>query len=131
MKRKSTLIIAVVLILAVSIPMLAMVAGGARRDDTTGNLTNGRYLGQLNDDSTTVPGNQFALGDYLVDEDGYCYALDENGVRQHLYARSADGQYLALRYADGEYCWSNEYTNENTLQTRVANFFGGGCPRWN
>lgn len=133
MKRKSTLILIALVILAVSIPLFALAesAIGTQPQNGTGYMR-GRYIGELNADGIGLQGSQFALGDYLVDEDGFCYTLDANGEAQRLYARGANGRNMYLRFSDGEYCWSDENATERGTQTRNDNFFGGrGCPRWN
>lgn len=128
MKRKSTLILIAALVLAVALPVFALAAGGPRSSSTTGTRY---YQNQVSDGTFTPQGNQFALGDYEVDEDGFCYYLDENGDPQRVYSRGADGQYLYLQLQDGEYCWNDGTPLSLNTQTQLNNSVGGRGGRWN
>lgn len=118
MKRTSKLILAAVLVVAVSLPLLAMAS------DTTAEPTDG----------IVVQDTQFNWNNCLYDEEGYCYILDNNGDAQRIYTRAANGQYMALRFSDGEYCWAADDDDEGFFGM-MRNFFGGGsgrgCGRWN
>lgn len=128
MKRKSTLILIAALVLAVAIPVFAFAAGGPRNASTSG----ARYFQNQTTDGTFAPqGGQFALGDYQVDAEGFCYFLDENGEPQRVYARSADGEPLYLQLQDDEYCWSDGTPAQLSDQTQLNYGFGGRGSRWN
>lgn len=117
MKRTTKAILAAVLILAVSIPLLALAASEPTAPPADGIVV---------EDTRVLPDGVF------VGDDGFCYMLDENGDAQRLYVRGSFGRYMALQFADGAYCWSYDYENQETLQTRnTRNPFGRGCPRWN
>ncbi len=128
MKRKSTLILIFALILAIALPVFALAAGGPRNSGMTGTRL---YQNQTDASALTPQGNQFALGDYQVDEDGFCYYLDENGDPQRVYSRGADGQYLYLQLQDGEYCWNDGTPLSLNTQTQLNSGFGGRGSRWN
>ncbi|HRX08453.1 MAG TPA: hypothetical protein P5559_04725 [Candidatus Limiplasma sp.] len=132
MKRKSTMILIAALVLAIAIPAFALAAGGPRSASNTGMGGNGRYLMTKTSGTAIAPqGNQFALGDYLVDEDGFCYVLDENGDQQRVYSHGANGEFLYLQLQDGEYCWSDGTPLMRNTQTQLSNGFGGRGARWN
>ena len=133
MKRKSTKILIAALVLAIAIPAFALAAGGPRNAGTAGMGGNGRYLMNQTSGTPIAPqGNQFNLGDYLVDEDGFCYFLDENGEQQRVYSHGANGEFLYLQLQDGEYCWSDGTPLMLNTQTQLNNSFGGrGGSRWN
>ena len=134
MKRRSKLFLIAALVLAVSIPVFAyaQTAPGTRPQDGTG------YMAGRNEafasDVVDAQGNLYALANgYGVNGDGSCYFLDENGVAQPLYARSADGQLTALQSRNGALCpyFDTENETQTTAQPR-GNFMGGrGCRRWN
>ncbi len=128
MKRKSMLILIAALVLAISIPVMALAAGGPRGG---GNTAPRNFQNQISTDPLTPQGNQFAQGDYLVDEDGFCYVLDENGEQQRVYSRGANGEPLYLQMQDGEYCWSDGTPAQIGTQTQMNYGFGRGGNRWN
>ncbi len=116
MKRTTKLILAAVLILAVSVPLLALATSEITLEPTDGIVVA---------DTQVLPDGVF------VGDDGYCYMLDENGDAQRLYARGAFGRYMALQYDGGAYCWNYDLDDDNAVQTRNSWFGGRGCPRWN
>lgn len=135
MKRKSILTLIAVLALAVSIPLFALAESdlGVQPQDGTG-FTNGRAITDEDIAALQLNGLTFGNG-YGIDEDGYCYALDENGVQQRLYSLGANGQYMALRMSNNTLCWANDDLTVNGFQTRRVSddytWGGRGCPRWN
>lgn len=117
MKRTTKTIVTAVLILALSIPMLALATSEPAAEPTDGIVV---------DDPQVLPAGVF------VGDDGYCYMLNENGEQLRLYTRGTLGRFMALRYADGAYCWNYELENQETVQTRNPRFSTNrGCPRWN
>ena len=116
MKRATKLILTAVLILAVSVPMLALATSETIPEPTDGIVVQ---------DTRVLPDGVF------VGDDGFCYTLDENGDAQRLYARGAFGRYMALEYNGGEYCWNYDFANQEAYQTRNTRFGGFGCRRWN
>lgn len=128
MKRKSTLILVFALILAIAVPVFALAAGGPRSAGTAGT----RYAqNQIGEGVYAPQGNQFAFSNYQVDENGYCYFLDENGDPQRVYSRNTDGEPLYLQLRDGEYCWSDGTPLSLNTQTQPNSGFGGRGNRWN
>ncbi|MBE0601326.1 MAG: hypothetical protein IH607_06020 [Firmicutes bacterium] len=113
MTRITKLILTAVLVLAVSVPLLAMATSETAPAPA---------------DGIVVQDTQVLPDGVLIGDDGYCYTLDENGVAQRLYARGMFGRYMALRFEDGAYCWN--YDAETTQRTQTRNG-GRGCPRWN
>ncbi len=136
MKRKSILTLIAVLALAVSIPLFALAESvpAVQPQDGTG-LANGRPITDEDIAALQLNGLSFGNG-YGIDEDGYCYALDENGVQQRLYSLGANGQYMALRVNNGAFCWNyDDGLAVGGFQTRRVSddygWGGRGCPRWN
>ncbi|MBE0601325.1 MAG: hypothetical protein IH607_06015 [Firmicutes bacterium] len=128
MKRTSTLILIAALVLAISVPALALAAGGPRGG---GNTAPRNDQNQTFDEPFTPQGNQFALGDYLVDAEGFCYILDENGEQQRVTAHGANGEPLYLQLQDGAYCWSDGTPARLGTQTQLSTGFGGHGKRRN
>lgn len=141
MKRKSTLLLIAALVLAVSIPLFAFAETttfGTQPQDGTGYM-NGRAV--TDEDLAALQATGFTFGNgYGVDEFGYCYALDADGTQQRLYARGANGETMALRLANGNFCWAADdddaapaiYQNRRMNTTTETTTFGGrGCGRWN
>jgi hypothetical protein len=116
MKRTTKIVLTAALILAVSVPLLALATSEVSPAPTDGIVVA---------DTQVLPDGVFA-GD-----DGFCYMLDENGDAQRLYARGAFGRYMALQYDGGTYCWNYDFHYDNAYQTRNTRSGGRGCPRWN
>lgn len=116
MTRIFKLLLTAVLILAVSIPLIALATSETAPEPTDGIVV---------EDTQVLPDGVF------IGEDGYCYTLDENGDAQRLYARGAFGRYMALRFEDGAYCWNYNVETTQRYKTRNGGFGGRGCPRWN